>query len=177
MKEVINLENITEFIYTIRGQKVMLDFDLALLYGVENRSLKRQVRRNINRFPTDFMFELTKKEWVKLVPNWHKLENIKYTPSLPFAFTEHGVAMLAGILNSEQAIEANIRIIRTFIDLRKRILNYEDLFRKIEELEHKTDNKLFDHEQQIKLIFEVIQKMMYEDEEKNERKIGFDTSI
>ena len=129
----MELQFIQRKIYEIRGQRVMLDFDLAELYGTETKFLKRAVKRNIDRFPEDFMFELTKEE----------LENLRYqfgTSSwggiryLPFAFTEHGVAMLSGVLNSAKAIEMNIGIIRAFIALRRYALTFDEIAAKV--LEH-----------------------------------------
>ena len=106
-------------IYEIRGQRVMLDFDLAEMYQTETRSLKQAVKRNINRFPSDFMFELSKDEWLGLITNCDKLpDNIRHTPTPPMAFTEQGVAMLSGLLNSYVAIQANIVIMRAFVSMR-----------------------------------------------------------
>ncbi len=106
-------------IYEIRGQRVMLDFDLAEMYQTETRSLKQAVKRNINRFPRDFMFELSKDEWLGLITNCDKFpDNIRHTPTPPMAFTEQGVAMLSGLLNSDVAIQANIVIMRAFVSMR-----------------------------------------------------------
>ena len=118
----MELQPIQNIIYEIRGQYVMFDFDLAVLYGVETRRLKEQVRRNIERFPDDFMFQLTKYEWGELVANCDKLpENIKHSPVTPYAFTQEGVSMLSGVLRSPVAIEANIRIMRAFVAMRNLI--------------------------------------------------------
>lgn len=108
----MELQAIQSKIHEIRGQKVMLDFDLAKLYEVTTSLLKRAVRRNAERFPEDFMFQLTREEW-ELVPNWHNLPE-RFSPSLPFAFTEQGVTMLSGVLNSPKAVQINIAIMRTF---------------------------------------------------------------
>ena len=125
----MELEVIQNKIFEIRGFKVMLDFDLALLYNVENKRLKEAVRRNLNRFPDDFMFELTKMEYDSLRSQIASLKNgrgqhLKY---LPFAFTEQGIAMLSSILNSEKAIEVNISIIRAFVTMRQFTLTYSEL--------------------------------------------------
>lgn len=110
---------IQDKIYEIRGQRVMLDFDLAEIYQTETRSLKQAVKRNIERFPSDFMFELSKDEWVGLITNCDKFpDNIRHTPTPPMAFTEQGVAMLSGLLNSDVAIQANIVIMRAFVSMR-----------------------------------------------------------
>jgi hypothetical protein len=122
------LENLQKKIFEFREHKVMLDFDLALLYEVENRVLKQAVRRNIIRFPNDFMFQLNKNEFNELITVCDNLHsNLKFTPSLPFAFTEQGVAMLSTVLKSEKAILINIEIMRTFVQIRHylyQVLNY-----------------------------------------------------
>lgn len=130
------MENITQLIYEIRSQKVILDFDLALLYETETRILKQAVKRNINRFPIDFMFELTETEIENLVsqnviPSKSKLGGAK-----PFAFTEQGVAMLSSVLNNEKAIAINIAIMRSFVSLRKFALTYHELTKRLTEIEN-----------------------------------------
>ena len=135
----MELEVIKNKIHEIRGHKVMLDFDLAELYNIENKALKQAVRRNINRFPDDFMFELTKVEYNSLRSQIVTLENTgrgKYSKYLPFAFTEQGVAMLSSILNSDKAIEINIAIMRTFVTIRQFSLSYAELKTRIEEIEN-----------------------------------------
>ena len=119
MKKLIPAVTIEQKIFLIRGHKVMLDSDLAELFGVETRHLNRQVKRNIKRFPKEFAFQLTKKEKDEVVPNWHHLRTAKFSRFLPYVFTEHGVAMLATVLNSEQAIRMSIAIIKTFVKLRE----------------------------------------------------------
>ena len=119
----MEIQIIENKIYEIRGQQVMLDFDLAEMYEISTGRLKEQVKRNIERFPDDFMFQLTKGEWKELIAKCDKLpNNLKHSPSTPFAFTEHGVAMLSSVLKSGRAIEMNIRIIRAFVAVRKYIL-------------------------------------------------------
>lgn len=164
-KSVIKPENLAGSIYFIRGEKVMLDFDLALLYGTETRTLKQAVRRNINRFPADFMFELSKVEWNELITNCDNLQNFKFSPSLPFAFTEQGVAMLSSVLKSEKAIEVNIAIMRTFVQLRRLMSIHRELAERIDKLESKYD-------EQIQSIFSVIEELIKEDK-KPKRRIGF----
>ena len=123
-------ERITGKIYLIRGTKVMLDSDLAELYGVETRVLKQAVRRNISRFPADFMFELTKKEYQSLRSQDVILKRGQHSKYPPFAFSEQGVAMLSSTLNSERAIQVNIQIMRAFIRLRQMIATHKDLKKK-----------------------------------------------
>jgi len=160
----IPIEIIEKKIFFLRGKKVMLDRDLADLYGVETKQLKRAVHRNIERFPKDFMFVLAKKEFNNLrchfgTSSWGG------TRYLPMAFTEQGVAMLSSILKSKRAIEVNIQIMRTFVKLRELISSHKDILAKIEEMEKK-----YDH--QFKIVFEAIRQMMTPPE-KVKREIGF----
>lgn len=161
-------------IWLIRGQKVLLDSDLAALYQVETRVLNQAVRRNRKRFPEDFMFQLTRKE-VEALTSQIVMSN---EPSgrggrrhLPYAFTEQGVAMLSSVLNSERAIEVNIAIMRTFVRLRQILASHEDLARKVDELQRTQAEQ----GQQIQTIFEAIQGMI-EGPEGPKRRIGFPTS-
>jgi hypothetical protein len=131
----MNLEIIENRIIELRGQKVMLDFHLADLYEIETRVLKQAVRRNLNRFPSDFMFELSDNEIDSLVSQFVIPSKSKLGGAVPFAFTEQGVAMLSSVLNSEKAIAINIAVMRTFVSLRQFALNYKDLNDKITEIE------------------------------------------
>ncbi len=142
----MELQIIQNKIYQIRGQKVMLDFDLSELYETETKYLKRAVKHNINRFPPDFMFELSKSEWDLLRCNFSTLETGrgKYPKYLPFAFTEQGIAMLSSVLRSEKAVLVNINIMRAFVMLRQFALNYSELAQKIAELESKFDLEFTD---------------------------------
>jgi ORF6N domain len=165
---------ILERIHIIRGEKVMLDFDLAELYNVETKRLKEQVKRNISRFPQDFMFELTEKEFLRL-RSQNATANLKTTRYLPLAFTEQGIAMLSTVLNSELAISVNIQIIRLFTFMRKKLMENKDLMLKMEEIERKLlhhDGKMKSFELEIQLIFQTLKKLL--DPAKPEReKIGF----
>ena len=161
----IKEENIASHIYLIRGEKVMLDYDLALLYDVETRALKQAVKRNIKRFPDDFMFVLADSEVNNLVSQ-NVIPSKSYLGgALPMAFTEQGVAMLSGILNSKRAIEVNIAIMRTFVQIRKWMNAHKELAKKIEELEKKYDKNF-------KIVFEAI-KQLLEPPVKPKEKIGF----
>ena len=155
-------------ILLIRGQRVMIDKDLAELYNVETKYLNRQVKRNIQRFPKEFMFRLSKREKNELVTNWHRFKILKHSSSLPYAFTEHGVAMLATVLNSSIAVKASIRIIKAFIKLRKFISTHRQLGQKLKQLESKVEK----HDSEIQNIFNAIYKLM-SPPEKPIRKIGF----
>lgn len=138
---LIRSERIERTILLIRGQKVMLDADLALLYGVTTRRLKEQVRRNLDRFPSDFMFELTAREKSEVVANCDHLRKLKFSPYLPYAFTEHGALMLGNALNSTRAVRVSLQIIRTFVKLREMLASNIELARKLEEMEKKYDQR------------------------------------
>ncbi|MGK6351594.1 contact-dependent growth inhibition system immunity protein [Parapedobacter sp. DT-150] len=139
---VIATESVMNQIFNIRGQKVMLDFHLAALYEVENRILKQAVKRKQNRFPDDFMFQLTKDEWQELITICDNLpEGIKFSPATPFAFTEQGVAMLSSILNSERAVAVNIQIMRVFTRIRQMLTDNTELRLEIEKIKRSLDNQ------------------------------------
>jgi hypothetical protein len=166
----VETEKIASFICLIRGEKVIMDFTLALLYEVEVRILKRAVRRNIQRFPSDFMFQLTKSEYDSLRSHFGMLKRGEHAKFLPFAFTEQGVAMLSGILNSNQAIRVNIAIIRAFVQIRHFLESHNELARKIEELEDAVSL----HDEKIELIFSAIRQMMDQNENPPARNpVGF----
>jgi hypothetical protein len=168
----MNLQRIESKIYEVRGQKIMLDFDLSELYGTQTKILKQAVRRNIKRFPKDFMFEVTKDEYNVLRSQIVTLKNGrgKHSKYNPFAFTEQGVAMLSSVLNSPKAIEVNIQIIRAFVFIRQYALTHKDLTGKLKELESK-------YNKQFKDVYEAINYLLKKDKqeiEQNERKrIGF----
>ena len=164
--ELVEYNEITNKIFMIRGKKVIFDSDLAMLYGVETRVLKQAVKRNIKRFPEDFMFILTNEE-IKNLRSQFVTSSHGGTRYLPYAFTEQGVAMLSCVLKSEKAIKINIQIMRAFTRLREIITSNEEILNRIEELEKKYDR-------QFKLVFDVIAQLLNEennDEPKNE--IGF----
>ena len=155
-KALVPTEVIVTKIIFRRGEKVLLDRDLAELYGVETRVLNQAVKRNERRFPIDFMFRLTKKEKHELVTNCDRFKKLKHSKVLPHAFTEQGVAMLSSVLNSARAIEVNIAIMRAFFQLRRMIASSEDLARKLKELEKRLEK----HDEDIGLIFESIRELM-----------------
>lgn len=164
MNKIIPSEVIERKILMIRGQKVMLDKDLAMLYGVTTGNLNKAVNRNLDRFPDDFMFQLTKEEFESLIFHFG-ISSWGGTRKLPRAFTEQGVAMLSSVLRSKRAIYVNIQIMRTFTKLREIIATHKDLKRKIEEMEKKYD-------QQFKVVFEVINRLLKPPSEPK-KKIGF----
>ncbi len=155
MSNIIPAEVIERSILLIRGQKVMLDSDLADLYQVSIRRLNEQVRRNIKRFPADFMFQLSEEEYDSLRSQIATLKTGrgKHRKYLPLVFTEQGVAMLSGVLNSDRAINVNIEVMRAFVRLREILSSHKDLVRKLEELEGKYD-------EQFKVVFEAIRRLM-----------------
>jgi hypothetical protein len=169
----MQLQVIKNRIYEIRGYKVMLDFDLAELYDTETRILKQSVKRNMERFPDDFMFQLTKTEWQKLITICDNLpKSIKFSPSTPYAFTEQGVAMLSGILNSAKAIEINIAIMRAFVLLRNYALTHKDLTEKLKKMERKYNQRFGDIEQALTYL---MQKDEQEISQAKRKRIGFKT--
>jgi hypothetical protein len=170
---IIPIEQIAGKILVIRDEKVLLDFHLAEFYGIENRVLKQAVRRNFNRFPNDFLFELTDKEIDEMVSQSVIPSKSQFGGSRPFAFTEAGVAMLSSVLNSKEAIQINIAIMRAFIMLRKMIGNYEELIKRQESME----GKLAAFDMNFLIIFDYLKKFDEERELKklqdNRKRIGF----
>lgn len=165
---IIPVQRIQQCIYLVRRQKVMLDSDLAKLYGVETKALVRAVKRNIDRFPSDFMFQLTQTEYnaflrCQIGASKKGRGGRRY---LPYAFTEQGVAMLSSVLTSKRAIEVNIAIVRTFVKLREVLADNALLRRKIESLERKYD-------EQFQQVFEVLSLMLKEEEEQPKEPLGF----
>lgn len=158
-------------IYEVRGQKIMLDFDLAEMYEVENRALKQAVKRNGDRFPGDFMFQLSKSEWQEVITSCDNLpETAKFSPATPFAFTEQGVAMLSSVLKSKKALQVNIAIMRAFVFIRQYALSHKGLTQKLIELESR-------YNKQFKDVYEAINYLLQKDklevELKQRRRIGF----
>ena len=167
MVNLVPSERIEKRIFLFRGQRVMLDTDLAELYRVTTKRLNERVRRNIKRFPSDFMFQLTKEEEESLRSQIATLKGGRgqHRKYLPYVFTEQGVAMLSSVLNSERAVQVNIEIMRAFVRLRELMSTHKDLARKLETLEKKYDA-------QFKVVFDAIRQLMTQPEPKK-RKIGF----
>ena len=143
----------------------MLDTDLADLYKIATKALNQAVKRNKARFPGDFMFQLTKEEKAQVVTNCDHLQRLKFSPTLPYAFTEHGTIMLANVLNSQVAVQVSIQIVRAFIRLREAVASHKDLARRLDQLEGKYDS-------QFKVVFDAIRQLMSPPEPRK-RKIGF----
>jgi len=159
------MERIERAILSIRGKKVMLDSDLAVIYGVPTKVLNQAVKRNENRFPSDFMFQLTEAEKSEVVTSCDHLARLKFSPHLPYAFTEHGALMLANVLNSERAAQTSVQVVRAFVRLRQMLASNAELARKLETLEKKYDR-------QFKVVFDAIRRLMSPPETKR-REIGF----
>jgi hypothetical protein len=162
------VRQIEEMIYLIRGQRVMLDFDLARVYGMKLKRLNEQVRRNADRFPKDFAFQLTLQEVANMrsqIATASK-RNIRY---LPWAFTEHGALMLASVLNSPVAVEASVRVVRTFVLMRTQLAANQELARKVADLEQRVGG----HDEAITNLFEAIRQLVEPPSPENRREIGF----
>jgi hypothetical protein len=168
----MEIQTIQSKIYEIRGQKVMLDFDLAILYETETKVLKQAVRRNLNRFPADFMFEVSVEDLSNLRSQivTSSLKSWGGTRYKPFAFTEQGVAMLASILNSPKAIEVNIAIVRAFVFIRQYALSHKDLTEKLRKLEARYNRKFKDISAAIHFL---LQKDQLATSQKERKRIGF----
>ncbi len=171
---IIPVERIERLIFLIRGQRVMLDRDLAILYGVPTKVLNQAVKRNKDRFPEDFMFQLTHQEgkswWTEVMDRRLRSQNVtlkrgQHMKYRPYAFTEHGILMLSSVLNSERAIQVNIAIMRAFVRLRQMLATNANLERRLNELERKYDS-------QFKVVFDAIRQLMASPE-KQPKKIGF----
>ena len=168
MKPLTPLEVIERKILIIRGQKVMLDRDLAKLYGVTTKRLNEQVKRNKSRFPEDFMLQLTAEEKAEVVANCDHLSRLKFSPVFPFAFTEHGAIMAASVLNTQRAADVSIYVVRTFVRLRTVLSTHKELARNMAELE----DKVAHHDGAIRTLIDAIKQLMKQPEPK-EKKIGF----
>jgi hypothetical protein len=151
-----------------RRQKVMMDSDLAQLYGVSTKRLNEQVKRNRKRFPADFMFQLSEQEKSEVVANCDHLHNLRFSPVLPHAFTEHGAIMLASVLNSRRAVDVSIYVVRAFVNLRETLAKHKTLAQKLFELERRFEK----HDEEIQSLFHAIGGLMTPPEP-NRRKIGF----
>lgn len=158
-------ERIQHSILMIRGQKVMLDTDLADLYKIPTKALNQAVKRNKDRFPREFVFQLTKREKVEVVTNCDHLRRLKFSRTLPYAFTEHGSLMLANVLNSPVAVQVSIQIVRAFIRLRELLASHRDLARRLDQLEKRYDAEF-------KVVFDAIRQLMTPPNPPR-RKIGF----
>ena len=159
-------ERVFHSILLIRGHRVILDAELAAMYGVPTKALNQAIKRNPGRFPDDFMFQLTPDEKTEVVTNCDHLRQLKFSPTRPYAFTEQGVAMLSSVLSSERAVQVNVQIMRTFVRLRQMLATHADLARKMAELEKKYDK-------QFSVVFDAIRQLMSEPQPKRKPPIGY----
>jgi hypothetical protein len=167
-KSLLVTANIEAKILLIRGQRGMLDADLAELYGVPTKVLNQAVKRNADRFPEDFMFQLTAAEKTEVVTNCDHLAKLKYSPSLPYAFTEHGALMLGNVLKSDRAVEVSLMVVRTFVHLRELVSGHKELAQKLNQLERKVGA----HDRAIAEIVAAIRQLTMP-EPRKKRSIGF----
>lgn len=169
---VLTADAVTTRILLIRGQRVMLDADLAELYGVQTRAFNQAVKRNLKRFPVDFLFQLTDEEKAEVITNCDHLAKLKYSPHLPYAFTEHGTIMAATILNSDRAVEMSVFVVRAFVQLREMLSTHKELAAKLDALERKVGA----HDRAIAEIIDAIRQLMAPPAEQK-RPIGFTADI
>ena len=176
------LPRIESHILVIRNQKVIVDADLAELYGVPTRRLNEQVKRNRGRFPDDFMFVLTAEEKAEVIANCDHLSRLKFSKSLPFAFTEHGAIQAANVLASPQAIEMGVYVVRAFVRLRELVVTHKELVSRLDNLEQTTEALSMQHDTfarntraQLKQVFDAIRELMTPPETQKKRPIGFIT--
>jgi len=163
---LVPVERVERRILFIRGEKVILDSDLAELYGVTTKRLNEQVRRNRDRFPPGFMFQLTAKEKAEVVANCDHLARLKFSPALPLAFTEHRAIMAANVLSSSKAVAASVMVVRAFVRLRQMLASHADLARKLEDLEKRYDS-------QFKQVFTAIRALMEAPGDSLRKRIGY----
>jgi hypothetical protein len=169
--DLVPVERIQQSIYLIRGRRIIIDADLALMFDVPTKVLNQAVKRNIERFPEDFMFQLTKAEKEEVVTNCDRLNQLKYSSSLPYAFTEHGAIMAANVLNSQKAIAASVYIVRAFVQLREMLYAHKELAHKLAELEGRIDK----HDEAIVALVTAIKNLMEPPPAKLKGRIGFNT--
>ena len=168
----VSAQRIESSILVIRDQKVILDADLAELYGVSTKVFNQAVRRNHDRFPEDFMFRLTTEEKGEVVTNCDHLRKLKYSSTLPYAFTEHGAIMAANVLNTPRAITISVYVVRAFVKLRRLVSSQTDFARKLENLEKRLEG----HDEKFDVVFTAIRELMRPSINPPRRRIGFSTS-
>ena len=167
-RDLVPVEHVERRILSIRGHNVIIDADLAELYGVETKVLNQAVRRHKERFPADFVIQLTREEKLKVVTDCDHLSNLRFSPHLPLVFTEHGAIMAANVLNSTRAIEMSVFVVRAFVRLRGMLATHKELARKLDELEYKVG----EHDEAIRALVTAIRELM-SPSSKARRAIGF----
>ncbi|HEV8552949.1 MAG TPA: ORF6N domain-containing protein [Casimicrobiaceae bacterium] len=168
----VRTESITRVIHILRGQKVLFDADLAALYGVPTKRFNEQVKRNLGRFPIDFMFQLSNQEFSNLRSQF-ATSSWGGRRKLPYAFTEHGAIMAASILNTPRAIDVSVYVVRAFVQLREVLATHKELAKRLDELESRIERKLATHDQALADIIRAIRELMAPPEPKQKRPIGF----
>ena len=166
---VLSEKEVISQIMMVRGQRVMVDADIARLYGVTTKRLNEQVKRNTDRFPEDFMFQLAQDEKDEVVAKCDHLAKLKFSSTLPYVFTEHGALMVASILNTPQAIEMSVYVVRAFVALRESLSMYKELDQKMKQLERKVGS----HDETLRSLVSAIRQLMSPPDDKSKRKIGF----
>jgi ORF6N domain len=169
---IVAPKKIERSIFMIRSLRVVLDADLAALYGVSTKAVNQAIKRNKQRFPPDFMFRLTQAEKAEVVTNCYHLRRLKFSPVLPAAFTEHGAIMAATVLNSNRAIKVSLFVVRAFLKLREMVSTQKDFARKLEDLER----KFAEHDEKFKIVFQSVRRLMEPTPVPPRRRIGFPTS-
>jgi len=171
-QQLVGTDIVAPLILIMRGERVLLDADLARLYGVTTRRLNEQVRRNAERFPDDFMFQLTGDERAKLITEYPRFSRLKFSTALPYAFTEHGAIMAASVLNSPRAVEISVLVVRAFVKLRELLFTHKELAKKFTELE----SRLANHDVAIGQLLLAIRQLMSEPPAPPKPRIGFRSS-
>lgn len=175
IKALVPVEKIQNTILLLRGENVIIDSDLAEIYGVSTKKLNQAVKRNPDRFPGEFMFRLNRKEKAEVVTNCDHLRKLRFSPHLPYVFTEHGAVMAANVLNSPVAVKASLQVVRAFVGFREIISTHKELAAKLQLLENKFDK----HDEEIKVLFDTIHQLMNPQKAKQmrRRKIGFKIGV
>ena len=168
-KAIVSVKQIESLILILRDQRVMLDADLAKLYGVPTKALNQAVKRNRNRFPEDFMFQLSEDEKQQVVTDCDHLSRLKFSTALPYAFTEHGAIMAANILNSERAVDVSVHVVRAFVKVRQVLTTHKQMAHKLTDLERKLDTQ----DETIKEIITALRELMKSPSKGRLKKIGF----
>jgi hypothetical protein len=166
---LLSIDLVSTRIVALRGQRVILDRDLAALYGVDTRALNQAVKRNLERFPSDFLFQLSADEKAALAETFPHLEKLRFSRTQPFAFTEHGAIMAASVLNSPRAVEVSVLVVRAFVKLRELLFTHKELAKKFTELE----SRLANHDVAIQQLLQAIRQLMHEPPAPPKPRIGF----